>query len=328
VKTIDINPKVMPTEDLYGHISMATREWKDGLLSSVMRDLGRIPNENPKWIILDGDLDANWIESMNSVMDDNKMLTLASNERIPLKNYMRMIFEIRDLKYATPATVSRAGILYISTDEGSQWRSIVGSWVRSRADELMEDVDRENIHSLFDKYLPSCLKHFATDLQGVVPCNDISLSVSMLRLLDTMLTRAIVVDANALEIAFVFCLIWSFGSMLTIADDGTDYRKHFSEWFRTKFKAVKIPSRDTIFDYWLDPKTIKFEPWKASPAFRTVEFDSNFMNMAEITVPTSETASVSFWLDLLVKSGNHVMLAGPAGTDEALPYILRTSTYL
>jgi dynein heavy chain len=143
-----------------------------------------------------------------------------------------------------------------------------------------------------------------------------------------MLTRAIVVDANALEIAFVFCLIWSFGSMLTIADDGTDYRKHFSEWFRTKFKAVKIPSRDTIFDYWLDPKTIKFEPWKASPAFRTVEFDSNFMNMAEITVPTSETASVSFWLDLLVKSGNHVMLAGPAGTDEALPYILRTSTYL
>ena len=54
--------------------------------------------------ILDGDLDANWIESMNSVMDDNKMLTLASNERIPLKASMRMIFEIRDLNYATPAT--------------------------------------------------------------------------------------------------------------------------------------------------------------------------------------------------------------------------------
>eukprot|EP00981_Chlorochromonas_danica_P012313 scaffold4815_cov184-Ochromonas_danica.AAC.1 len=316
VKTVDVNPKVMPTEDLYGHISMATREWKDGLLSSVMRDLGRIPNDNPKWMILDGDLDANWIESMNSVMDDNKMLTLASNERIPLKSYMRMIFEIRDLKYATPATVSRAGILYISTDEGSQWRSIVGSWVRSRADELMEDNDREAIHSLFDKYLPSCLKYFVTDLQSVVPCNDISLSVSVLRLLDTILTRSIVVDSNALEVAFVFCLIWGFGSVLTIADDGTDYRKHFSDWFRAKFKTVKIPSRDTIFDYWLDPKSVKFEPWKASPAFRTVEFDSNTMNMAEITVPTAETASVSFWLDLLVRSGHHVMLAGPAGTGK------------
>ena len=313
---MDLNPKTMPTEDLYGHISMSTREWKDGLLSSIMRDLGRIPNENPKWLILDGDLDANWIESMNSVMDDNKMLTLASNERIPLKHYMRMVFEIRDLKYATPATVSRAGILYISTDGGSQWRSIIGSWVRSRKEELLEDTDRETIHTMFEKYMPATLKYFAMELQGVVPCNDISISVSVLRLLDTILTRAIVVDPAAFEIAFVFCLIWGFGCVLTITDDGTDHRKLFSEWFRGKFKSVKIPSRDTIFDYWLDPKTSKFESWKSSPAFRDIEFDSTVMNMSEVTVPTAETASVSYWLDLLVKGGFHVMLAGPAGTGK------------
>jgi dynein heavy chain, axonemal len=311
VKTVDINPKVMPTEELYGHISMATREWKDGLLSSVMRDLGRIPNESPKWLILDGDLDANWIESMNSVMDDNKMLTLASNERIPLKHYMRMIFEIRDLKYATPATVSRAGILYISTDGGSQWRSIIGSWVRSRPEELFQDPDRERVHALFERYVPDCLKYFASSVQSVVQCNDISLSIAVLRHLDRLLTRTIVVDDNMLETTFVFCLIWGFGSGLTISDDGEDHRKNFSEWFRGKFKSIKIPSRDTIFDYWLDPRTNKFESWKASPAFKEIEFDSTVMNMAEVTVPTAETASVSFWLETLVQGGFNVMLAGP-----------------
>lgn len=68
---------------------------------------------------------------MNSVMDDNKILTLANNERIPLKPHMRMLFEIRDLRFATPATVSRAGILYISDDKGYQWKAYVRSWVKN-----------------------------------------------------------------------------------------------------------------------------------------------------------------------------------------------------
>lgn len=90
-------------------------------MSKTLRSLSELPDNNPKWILLDGDLDANWIESMNSVMDDNKILTLANNERIPLKGHMRLIFEIRDLRFASPATVSRAGILYISDDSGYQW---------------------------------------------------------------------------------------------------------------------------------------------------------------------------------------------------------------
>lgn len=97
-----------------------SKEWKDGLFSKLLRQMAELPeDENPKWIILDGDLDANWIESMNSVMDDNKILTLANNERIPIKGLMRCIFEIRDLRFATPATSSRAGILYISDQSGS-----------------------------------------------------------------------------------------------------------------------------------------------------------------------------------------------------------------
>lgn len=76
-------------------------------------------DKNKKWLLLDGDVDTLWIESLNTVMDDNKILTLASNERIPLHAHMRLIFEIGSLKYASPATVSRAGIIYVNeTDVG------------------------------------------------------------------------------------------------------------------------------------------------------------------------------------------------------------------
>ncbi|OLP74943.1 Dynein alpha chain, flagellar outer arm, partial [Symbiodinium microadriaticum] len=68
---VDFSPKAISTNELYGFVNMQTREWKDGIISKVMRDLGQIPDSHPKWIMLDGDLDANWIESMNSVMDDN-----------------------------------------------------------------------------------------------------------------------------------------------------------------------------------------------------------------------------------------------------------------
>ncbi len=67
-----------------------------------------------KWIILDSSIDSKWIESLNSVMDDNKLLTLASNDRIALTPEMRLIFETESLNHSTPATVSRGGVIYLN----------------------------------------------------------------------------------------------------------------------------------------------------------------------------------------------------------------------
>ena len=44
-----------------------------GLFSSIMRDMANLSSDSPKWIVLDGDIDPMWIESLNTVMDDNKV---------------------------------------------------------------------------------------------------------------------------------------------------------------------------------------------------------------------------------------------------------------
>lgn len=81
-----------------------------------------------KWSILDGDVDPEWIESLNTVMDDNKVLTLVSNDRIPLTPSMRLLFEVSNLRNATPATVSRGGVLFINESDIG-WMPFVNSWL-------------------------------------------------------------------------------------------------------------------------------------------------------------------------------------------------------
>jgi hypothetical protein len=75
-----------------------------------------------QWVVLDGDVDPEWIESMNSVMDDNRVLTLANNERITVQPWTKLLFEVADLTHASPATVSRGGVLYFDSGEVSSTR--------------------------------------------------------------------------------------------------------------------------------------------------------------------------------------------------------------
>lgn len=304
--TVDLNPKVVSTDELYGVVHIQTREWIDGLMSSTMRRLGQIPDQNKKWIILDGDLDANWIESMNSVMDDNKILTLASNERIPLKPYMRLIFEIRNLKFATPATVSRAGILFISDFNGYQWRAYVQSWIAK----MNYDKDRkQELQTYFNTYVEEALPHIRRNFKYLIPVVEISMVVSLCKLLESILKTQ---EVKGLAYVFVFCTVWCLGGGFD-EKDGKQYRKEFSNWWKDKFKAPRFPTKGSVFDYYVDIEKSTFEEWSK---LNTVDVSSSIdtsKSIAQYTVPTQDTIAVQFLMKKFLQVNHSPLLIGQAG---------------
>ena len=94
--------------ELYGEFNLATMEWKDGLIGSIFRAQVADSSTDEKWTVCDGPVDALWIENMNTVLDDNKLLTLINGERIKMNSTMHMLFEVADLVLDNCAPVGDA----------------------------------------------------------------------------------------------------------------------------------------------------------------------------------------------------------------------------
>ncbi|XP_071325394.1 dynein axonemal heavy chain 11 isoform X2 [Trachinotus anak] len=306
----DLNPKAVDRDELFGLIHPATREWKDGLLSSLMREQANIYHLGPKWIVLDGDIDPLWIESLNTVMDDNKVLTLASNERVPLTASMRLVFEISHLRTATPATVSRAGILYINQQDLG-WNPYVASWT----DQRERQTERAHLTILFEKYVPRCLDKMRNTFKTITPIPENSMVQTLCTLLDCLLTPGNIPPDSPRELYetyFAFACIWAFGGAM-YQDQLCDYRVEFSQWWTKEMKTVKLPAQGTVFDYYLDPQTKRFLPWSDTvPPFEM----ETCTPLQAVLVHTAETVCLQYFMDLLLERRQPVMLVGNAGVGK------------
>jgi dynein heavy chain len=232
-----INPKSITMGELYGENNDLTQEWTDGLGSTIVREQVKEDTPDRLYIMFDGPIDTLWIESLNTVLDDNRMLCLANGERIRLKDLgagpseMRMLFEVNDLAQASPATVSRLGVVYYdAADVG--WEPFVKSWLpRVLHDKIMSPDMRAHLWLRFETTLNKGLiwqQKYGTEPILTYP---VQIARSLCSMFQILYYRAIggVQNENGsthpasnekmIDKLYSFAYIWSVGGSLGGSDD-------------------------------------------------------------------------------------------------------------
>lgn len=336
-----LDPKAVTNDELFGVLNKA-KEFKNGCLSAIIKaqckDQGKYrPSHVNKWIILDGDIDPEWIESLNTVMDDNKVLTLVSNDRFPLTKSMRLLFEISNLRSATPATVSRAGVLFINdTDIG--WAPYYESWLEShKLDRIKELEESESAfipracfdqiaQSVFLKCQPLIENNDITRLKRVCPIVDMAMLETTCCIIDQLvLNNADIMKTKkeddqkiCYEGIFLYAAMWGFGGAFVESGEDEFWYKDFSRLWKSQAKNPKYPDltdsnnkAHSIFDFYFDCTSQNWELWDIS----TYDFPEEPI-FSKLFVPTLYTTRLKFLLNLHVGRKQPLLFVGSAGTGK------------
>jgi len=307
---IKMNPKAIKAEEMFGQNDVISGEWTHGIFSSIWQKYND-PNRHHTWIVCDGPVDAIWIENLNSVLDDNKLLTLANGDRLPMTDNVRLLFEVQDLRNASPATVSRAGIIFVSSsDLGTE--PVVQAWLNSRRED-----EAALIKQLYNKYIYAppqvdLYNWLRRSVSNVMNVSDVHMATNLFHLLEGLLhdpeNEQRVYKQDELERLFLYCVIWSMGALLE-ADDRLKFSDYLAQIAGLNFPAME--DGFSLYDFYVNDETLQWEHWEA-PEW---EFVAEKFNFSTCLVPTVDSIRAEFLIDTLMeKMHRPVLVVGSSGT--------------
>ncbi|XP_069792874.1 dynein axonemal heavy chain 1 isoform X2 [Narcine bancroftii] len=338
VSVFILNPKSITMGQLYGEFDLLTHEWTDGILSSLIRVGAAAIDQVKKWYMFDGPVDAIWIENMNTVLDDNKKLCLSSGEIIKLTEVMTMMFEVQDLAVASPATVSRCGMVYLEPSILGL-KPFIECWLRKVPPAIKPY--KVKLEFLFNRFLEESIAFVRKSVKEVITSLDSNLTFSLLKLMDCFFQPLVPKEGTGglpieklnllddlIEPWFIFSLIWSVGC----TGDATSYTM-FSNWLRQKMVEEKMvlcfPEDGLVYDYQLDDagfssmapeeetekRQIHWVHWMVSSPEVEITPQTHY---SDIIIPTQDTIRMSHLLLMLLTNKKPVLCVGPTGTGKTI----------
>ncbi|BBN11637.1 hypothetical protein Mp_5g13570 [Marchantia polymorpha subsp. ruderalis] len=324
VRIACLNPKSITMGQLYGDFDENTHEWTDGVLACYMRELAEDPSPAKKWLMFDGPVDAIWIENMNTVLDDNKKLCLVSGEIIQMSQTMTMMFEVEDLAVASPATVSRCGMVFMEPFARG-FDPLLTSWLQRIPKHVSAFADKftfwfRNISVVATRLVRKSLKQ-------TVATSDDNLILSMFNIMDALMAPyckdgglEVMTDEEKqrlpkiIEPLFMFATCWSAG-----ASCDNESRSKFDLHIRESMKEHKIeipyPEGMDVFQYSYDHVNLQWVEWMTTIPKYTCDPKTPF---SELIVPTAGVVGYKSVIHALLVIGKHVLCVGETGTGKTL----------
>lgn len=207
-----INPKAISLGQLYGCFDPATHEWSDGVLAKTFREMVNSSVDIRSWIMFDGPVDAVWIENLNTVLDDNKKLCLMSGEIIEMTKKMNMMFEPCDLEQASPATVSRVGMIYMEPSQLS-WDAYHKTFVLELIEFGLNEIYIGLFESLVEWVVPAILE-ILEHCKTVIPVTAMHQYRVLSNFFRAFLTKQTTLNQTWFQQMFLYCAVWAYGSAL------------------------------------------------------------------------------------------------------------------